>query len=131
MEMRTIIICICVALVVILYVLNRNYYFSRNKRLISRIMKNMKFMDNELTGSEFGKYIGYRYVDKSGEYMLYETKTIGNNLYHVYKQRHTKTNDTYDLVAEWKFNDYNFFSKIFMVEIKRGFDLEDMKEWVE
>ena len=130
MEMGTIIICLCVALVVIFYVLNRNYYFSRNKKLISRIMKNMKFMDNELIGQERGKYLGYRYTDKNEVYRVYETKTIGNNLYHVYKKREDDK-DTYDLVAEWKFNDYNFFSKIFMVEIKKGFCLEDMKEWVE
>ena len=130
MEMGTIIICLCVALVIVLYVLNRNYYFSRNKKLISRLMKNMKFMDNELIGQERGKYLGYRYTDKNEAYRVYETKTIGNNLYYVYKQREDDK-DTYDLVAEWKFNDYNFFSKIFMVEIKKGFYLEDMKEWVE
>ena len=130
MEMGTITICLCVALVVILYVLNRNYYFSRNKKLISRLMKNMKFMDKELIGQERGKYLGYRYTDKNEVYRVYETKTIGNDLYHIYKQR-DDDKDTYDLVAEWKFNDYNFFSKIFMVEIKKGFYLEDMKDWVE
>lgn len=87
-------------------------------------------MDKELIGQERGKYLGYRYTDKNEEYRVYETKTIGNNLYHVYKQREDDK-DTYDLVAEWKFNDYNFFSKIFMVEIKKDFCLEDMKEWVE
>ena len=93
-------------------------------------MKNMKFMDNELIWQERGKYLGYRYTDKNEAYIVYETKTIGNNLYYVYKQREDDK-DTYDLVAEWKFNDYNFFSKIFMVEIKKGFCFEDMKEWVE
>ena len=87
-------------------------------------------MDNELIGQERGKYLGYRYTDKNEVYRVYETKTIGNNLYHVYKKREDDK-DTYDLVAEWKFNDYNFFSKIFMVEIKKDFYLEDMKEWIE
>lgn len=47
MEMIVILCCI---LGITLYVLNRKYFFSHDKKMINRIMKNMVFMENELIG---------------------------------------------------------------------------------
>lgn len=124
MEMIVILCCI---LGITLYVLNRKYFFSHDKKMIDRIMKNMVYMENELIGWNPGKYIGYCYEDKNNNYKLYVTKTSINDVYNLYKRN---DEDMYDLVAKWKFNNYNFFSKIFNVEVNIGFKFEDMKEWI-